>query len=99
MKISWMNSRSTTILLIFNIKIYPDIDLIYNSLNIFLGQWGSGKTFNGFNTVALISRADTKFHLFVFVSNDPNDEITIPSVLISYADSAKYLTELIEFKH
>ena len=55
-------------------QIHPDIDIMYNSINIFLGQRGSGKTFNGFNTAALISRANTKYHLFVFVSNNPNDE-------------------------
>lgn len=86
--------------------IHPDIDIMYNSLNIFLGQRGSGKTFNGFNTAALISRADTKYHLFVFISNNPNDEtfrrfkplITIPSVMISYAESEAFVTELIEYK-
>lgn len=79
---------------------------MYNSLNIFLGQRGSGKTFNGFNTAALISRIKSKYHLFVFVSNNPNDEtfrkfsplITIPSVLISYQESENFISELIEYK-
>ena len=86
--------------------IHPDIDIMYNSLNIFVGQRGSGKTFNGFNIAALISRIKSKFHLFVFVSNNPQDEtfkkfhslITIPSVLISYNESAEYLSELKEYK-
>ena len=86
--------------------IHPDVDILYNSLNIFLGQRGSGKTFNGFNVAALISRIKSKFHLFVFVSNNPNDEtfrkfqslITIPSVLVPYSESSDFITDLIEYK-
>ncbi|EAY22614.1 hypothetical protein TVAG_036400 [Trichomonas vaginalis G3] len=86
--------------------IHPEIDIMYNSINIFLGQRGSGKTFNGFNIAALISRIPTKYHLFVFVSNNPNDEtfrkfkplVKIPSVLISYQESESFMTELIEYK-
>ena len=78
-------------------EIHPDVDIMYNSLNIFLGQRGSGKTFNGFNIAALISRIPSKFHLFVFVSDNPNDEtftkfkplVSLPSVLVSYAESEK----------
>lgn len=86
--------------------IHPEIDIMYNSLNIFCGQRGSGKTFNAFNIAALISRINSKFHLFVFISNNPNDEtfvkfkplLTIPTVIVSYKDSEKFLTELIEYK-
>ena len=86
--------------------IHPEIDIMYNSLNIFLGQRGSGKTFNAFNIAALISRARTKYHLFVFVSNNPNDEtfrkfnplLRIPSVMIPYDKSEEFLTELIDYK-
>ena len=86
--------------------IHPEIDLMYNSLNIFLGQRGSGKTFNAFNLAALISRVRSKYHLFVFVSNNPNDEtfrkfsnlITIPSVMVSYMKSEEFITELIDYK-
>ena len=85
-------------------EIHPDVDIMYNSLNIFLGQRGSGKTFNGFNIAALISRIPSKFHLFVFVSDNPNDEtftkfkplVSLPSVLVSYAESEKFLSELKE---
>ena len=87
-------------------EIHPDVDIMYNSLNIFLGQRGSGKTFNGFNIAALISRIPSKFHLFVFVSDNPNDEtftkfkplVSLPSVLVSYAESEKFLSELKEYK-
>ena len=86
--------------------IHPEIDIMYNSLNIFLGQRGSGKTFNAFNLAALISRVKTKFHLFVFVSNNPNDEtfrkfrplISLPSVLVSYDKSEQFINELIDYK-
>ena len=86
--------------------IHPDIDIMYNTLNIFCGQRGSGKTFNAFTIAALISRIRSKFHLFVFISNNPNDAtyikfkplITIPTVLVPYDKSEKFLTELIEYK-
>ena len=86
--------------------IHPEVDIMYNSLNIFVGQRGSGKTFNAFNLAALISRVDSKFHLFIFVSNNSNDEtynkfkslLRIPSVLLPYDLSEQYLTEIIEYK-
>lgn len=86
--------------------IHPEVDIMYNSLNIFCGQRGTGKTFNAFNIAALISRIYSKFHLFIFISDNPNDEtfikfkplIEIPILLVSYKDSEECLTELIKYK-
>ena len=86
--------------------IHPDIDIMYNSVNIFLGHRGSGKTFNAFNTAALISRVKTKYHLFVYISNNPNDGtlrkfkplIDLPTVVLPYEQAEEFIKELIDYK-
>ena len=86
--------------------IHPEVNLRYNTVNIFVGQRGSGKTYNGFNEAALISRIKSKFHLFIYVSNNPNDEtykkfkplINLPSVLCSYEEAEDVINELKEYK-
>ena len=87
-------------------EVDPEVNLYYNSLNLFLGQRGSGKTFNSFNEMAMICRVPNKYHLFVYVSNNPNDEtykkfkllITQPMVQVSYDDAEFFLEKLISYK-
>ena len=87
-------------------EIDPEVNLYYNTLNLFLGQRGSGKTFNSFNEMAMICRVKNKFHLFVYVSNNPNDEtykrfkllITQPIVQVNYDEAEDFLQKLIEYK-
>ena len=86
--------------------IHPEVNIRYNTLNIFVGQRGSGKTFNGFNEVAMISKINSKFHKFIYVSNNPNDEtyikfkpfIKIPHVLVSYEHAEDTIRNLREYK-
>ena len=95
--------------------IHPEVNIRYNTLNIFVGQRGSGKTYNGFNeaamiaklgTVTSISKLGTKFHKFIYVSNNPNDEtykkfipfLTIPHELVSYDDAEAAINDLREYK-
>ena len=86
--------------------IHPEVNLRYNTINIFVGQRGSGKTFNGFNEVAAISRINSKYHKFIYVSNNPNDEtyrkfkplLMIPHVLVSYENAEDVINELREYK-
>ena len=86
--------------------IHPEVTLRYNTLNIFVGQRGSGKTYNGFNEVAIISRINSKFHKFIYVSNNPNDEtykkfkpfITIPHEIVDYEHAEDAIKELREYK-
>lgn len=86
--------------------IHPEVNLRYNTVNIFVGQRGSGKTYNGFNEAALISRIKSKFHLFIYVSNNPNDEtykkfkslILLPTVLVSYENAEDTINDLREYK-
>ena len=86
--------------------VHPEVNIRYNSLNIFLGQRGSGKTYNGFNEVAAIAKLKTKFHKFIYVSNNPNDEtyrkfqpfITIPHEIVSYEHAEEVINDLREYK-
>ena len=96
--------------------IHPEINLRYNTLNIFVGQRGSGKTYNGFNEVAAmapigastegLSKINSKFHKFIYVSNNPNDEtykkfkpfITIPHELVDYEHAEDKINDLREYK-
>ena len=87
-------------------SINPEVNLSYNTLNLFLGQRGSGKTFNSFNEMAMICRVPNKYHLFVYVSNNPNDEtykrfqylITQPIVQVKYDEAEAYSGKIIELK-
>ena len=86
--------------------IHPEVNIRYNTLNIFVGQRGSGKTFNAFNEIAAIARIQHKFHLLIYVSNNPNDMtytkfksfIKIPHVLIPYTNAEEYINEIFEYK-
>jgi len=86
--------------------IHPEVNIRYNTLNIFVGQRGSGKTFNAFNEIATISRIQHKFHLFIYVSNNPNDMtyikfksfIEIPHIIIPYASAEEFINEIFEYK-
>ena len=48
-------------------EVNPEVNIYYNSLNLMLGQRGSGKTFNSFNEMAMICNIPNKFHLFTFL--------------------------------
>ena len=87
-------------------EIHPEVNLRYNTLNIFVGQRGSGKTYNGFNEVAAISKINSKFHEFIYVSNNTNDEtykkfkpfLKIPHVIIPYSQAEDVINDLREYK-
>ena len=87
-------------------EINPEVNITYNSLNLMLGQRGSGKTFNSFNEMAMICKIPNKYHLFIYVSNNPNDEtykrfsylINQPIVQISYDEAESYLQKIIDYK-
>lgn len=86
--------------------VHDDINFDYNSLHLNVGMTGSGKTFNVFNEIIALNEVPHKFHLFVYVTNNPNDEtfmklkdlIQIPVVMVSYENSEEYISELREYK-
>lgn len=88
-------------------EVDPEVNIYYNTLNLFLGQRGSGKTFNCFNEMAAICRVpNNKYHLFIYVSNNPNDEtykrfkllITQPIVQIKYDEAEAFIQKIIDYK-
>ena len=87
-------------------EINPEVNIYYNSLNLMLGQRGSGKTFNSFNEMAMICNVPNKYHLFIYVSNNPNDAtytrfktlISQPIVQIKYEEAENYIQKIIDYK-
>ena len=87
-------------------EVNPEVNIYYNSLNLMLGQRGSGKTFNSFNEIAMICNIPNKFHLFIYVSNNPNDEtykrfkllITQPIVQVNYDEAENFIQKIIDYK-
>ena len=56
-------------------EIDPEIPTKYNSVNVFLGRAGSGKSFNILQTFAKISKVCTRTHLIIYINKtgEPND--------------------------
>lgn len=88
-------------------KIHPEINFKRNSVNLFIGRRGSGKSFNVFRELIKLSNLSNHgYHLFVYVTdktNDPTymkikDELKIPVIMIKHNDAEEYLDELIENK-
>ena len=83
--------------------IHPDLEFVYNSINLLIGKRGSGKTYNVFKQiVTLCNVPDHDYHMFVYITKNENDNtylklqklITIPTVIISYEQSLDTLREL-----
>ncbi|OHT06768.1 hypothetical protein TRFO_05454 [Tritrichomonas foetus] len=89
-------------------EIDPDILTKYNSINVFLGKAGSGKSFNILQTFAKISLVSPKTHLILYITktgrvNDKtfdlfNEFIKIPIVYCSLEDAVSKFNEIIEWK-
>ena len=58
-------------------KIHPEIDFAYSSINLMIGRRGSGKTYNVFKQLVALSKIPNDFHLFVYITNNPNDKTYI----------------------
>lgn len=89
-------------------KIHPDINIYYNSVNIFVGKQGSGKTLNGIKEIIKISQICPITHLLVYISKtgehiDPTFEslkqlIDLPIVYVKEDDAEAYVQNLLSFK-
>ena len=87
-------------------KIHPEIDFAYSSINLMIGRRGSGKTYNVFKQLVALSKIPNDFHLFVYITNNPNDKtyikfkdlLEIPTVIVNYNDSEEYLLKLRKYK-
>ncbi|OHT13347.1 hypothetical protein TRFO_16557 [Tritrichomonas foetus] len=89
-------------------EIDPEILTKYNSINVFLGKAGSGKSFNILQTFAKISIASPNTHLIIYItkSGRVNDKtfdlfqefIKIPIIFCSLEDAVSKFNEILQWK-
>ena len=89
-------------------KIHRDINIYYNSVNIFVGKQGSGKTLSAVEEIIKISHVPNAAHLLVYVSKtgDKKDVtfeslrelIDIPIAYVSQDDAEEYVNALLNYK-
>ena len=89
-------------------KIHPEINTYYNSVNIFVGKQGSGKTLSCLEEIIKISQIKNAAHMLVYVTRfgDKMDItfeslkklIQIPIVYISQDNAEKYINNLLAYK-
>ena len=90
-------------------KIHPSINIYYNSVNIFVGKQGSGKTFSCISEIIKISQLKKGAHLLVYITKygDESDItfeslkelIRIPIVYVKQDDAEEYVKNLLDYKH
>lgn len=88
-------------------RIHPEINFLLNSLNLLVGQCGSGKTYNVFReTIKLGKLKGNPYTQFIYVTNKRNDEtflrmrkyFGIKTLIVDYNDALECLTNLFEWK-
>lgn len=89
-------------------EIDPEILTKYNSINVFLGKAGSGKSFNILQTFAKISIASPNTHLIIYITktgivNDKTFDlfkefINIPILFCSQEEAVNKFNEVMEWK-
>jgi len=62
-----------------NRQIHPDVNIMYNTLNIAVGRQRSGKTFSIIKELIKISRTDPRAHLLIYITK--NGKITDPTFI------------------
>ena len=86
----------------------PGTNTYANSVNVYVGRPRSGKTYLALHDIISVMRADSNVHLLVYINEkgESDDDtfsrfqqlINIPVVFVRYADSEKYLKELLDYK-
>ena len=90
-------------------EIDPEIMTKYNSVNVFLGRAGSGKSFNILTTFAKISQVCPRTHMIIYINQTgiPNDRtfseifqdlITIPIIFCSYQNAVPIVDNILRYK-
>ena len=79
--------------------------IYYNSVNIFCGRQGSGKTYSGMKEIIKISHISPKTHLLVAITKDESKDdptitsllplLNIPVVYISEDEAEEYVKHLL----
>ncbi len=89
--------------------IHKDIPILYNSLNIYCGKQGSGKTYSCCSDIVKICCATNDFHMLIYISksgrvHDPTFEtikklITIPIVYVSEDEAVDTVKNILYHKN
>ena len=90
-------------------EIDPEIPTKYNSVNVFLGRAGSGKSFNILQIFAKISQVCPRTHLIIYINKtgEPNDRtyseifkdlIKIPIICCSYNEAVSTFDNIRRYK-
>ena len=88
--------------------IHDKVNVFYNSVNVFCGRQGSGKTFTSMKEAIKISRISPETHLLIVIckdetSTDPTVEslkplLNIPIVYVEEDEAIEYVKNLLEYK-
>ena len=86
----------------------PRTNTYANSVNAYVGRPRSGKTYLALHDIISVVRNDPNTHLLVYINEkgDLDDDtfdrfeelITVPVVFVKYADSEKFLKQLLDYK-
>ena len=86
----------------------PRTNTYANSVNAYVGRPRSGKTYLALHDIISVVRNDPNTHLLVYINEkgDCDDDtfdrfedlITVPVVFVKYADSEKFLRQLLDYK-
>lgn len=89
-------------------KIHKDINIYYNSVNIFVGKQGSGKTLSVIEEIIKISSIPNAAHLLIYVSKNGDQKdvtfeslrelINIPIAYVSQDNAEEYVNSLMNYK-
>ena len=90
-------------------RIHPNIHIYYNSVNIFVGPQGSGKTYSAMTEIIKISKVDPYAHLLVYFSKegantyDPTVEslkilLDVDIVYVRYDEAVDFVKKLLAYK-
>ena len=89
-------------------KIHRDINIYYNSVNIFVGKQGSGKTLSAIEEIIKISKIQNAAHLLIYVSKSGDKKdvtfeslrelIDIPIAYVSQDNAEEYVNAILNYK-
>jgi len=88
-------------------QIHPDSNIFYNSINIALGEQGTGKTFYFFREILKLDKLKTHHMLIYVTNNGTNDQtyqmfkpkLSIPILIVSYDEVFETLLGLKAYKY
>ena len=89
-------------------KIHPDINIYNNSVNIFVGKQGSGKTLSAIEEIIKISHIPNAAHLLIYVSKTGEQKdvtfeslrelIEIPIAYVAQENAEEYVNAILNYK-